>query len=245
VSDSLLGTAHHLVSALVPVPSEAPDVCGVCRSWKNPEEEFCGNCSHAQEELPYPCRTVLPISLYRKPSQLRDWLTYYKPNEERFEPEYGRILRAIVYAAWIYASDALWAVTGGWDHVVVVPSSGARAGPHPLEIELRRLNCFVVSQLLRRGSGGLGHREPSAAGYEVVADVLGRRVLVVDDVYTTGARSQSAASALATAGAKVCGILVVGRRINPDFADEAAHVWDRQQQITFRYEELFLPSLHI
>jgi hypoxanthine phosphoribosyltransferase len=49
-------------------------------------------------------------------------------------------------------------------------------------------------------------------------DIEGKRVLLLDDVYTSGASIQSAASTLALAGARVIAGVVVARFINPDFA---------------------------
>jgi hypothetical protein len=43
--------------------------------------------------------------------------------------------------------------------------------------------------------------------------------------FTTGARAQSAASALHLAGAHVVGLVPIGRVINPDFNEEAADLW--------------------
>jgi hypothetical protein len=184
----------------------------------------------------------LPISLYRKPSLLRDWLTYYKPNIEQFEPNYGTNLCAILHAVWVFARDNLEARTGGWHKVVVVPSSGDRVGIHPLEDEIAKLDEYAYCRPLRRGLGGLGHRRMNDAGFVVTKDVSGQRLLVIDDVYTTGARSQSASSALTLAGAEVVGIMVIGRRINPDFSGQAARVWDRQVAKKFSFDSLFLDA---
>ena len=47
------------------------------------------------------------------------------------------------------------------------------------------------------------------------AGLAGLPVLVFDDSVTTGARAQSAAAALRLAGARVVGILAVGRALAP------------------------------
>ncbi len=51
---------------------------------------------------------------------------------------------------------------------------------------------------------------------EVSATVRGRRALLLDDTYVSGARAQSAAAALRRAGARSVVIVVVGRVLRPD-----------------------------
>ena len=60
-------------------------------------------------------------------------------------------------------------------------------------------------------------------------------MLLLDDVFTTGARSQSAAYALEEAGAAVSAIVVVARRINLDWRPEVAEWWKRQLAIPFSW----------
>ena len=70
-------------------------------------------------------------------------------------------------------------------------------------------------------------------------NVAGKRFLLVDDVYTTGARSQSAASALQLAGGLVVAIVVIGRRINVEYNEFTERVWNRQQDQEFNFETVF------
>ena len=58
-------------------------------------------------------------------------------------------------------------------------------------------------------------------------DVAGRRLVVVDDTWVTGARARSAATALARAGARVAGIVVVGRAVDPGASTRVAAWWTR------------------
>jgi orotate phosphoribosyltransferase len=65
--------------------------------------------------------------------------------------------------------------------------------------------------------------------------ISGERILLVDDVFTTGSRAQSAASALQIAGGTVPAIMVLARRINPEFNSTASTVWHRQESIDFDF----------
>jgi orotate phosphoribosyltransferase len=86
-----------------------------------------------------------------------------------------------------------------------------------------------VSQMLIRGPGNLGFRRPAKDGYVVAQRSRNRkRALLVDDVYTTGSRLNSAAFALRDAGVEVAGAFVVARRVNTDFDPRAQALWDCQ-----------------
>jgi orotate phosphoribosyltransferase len=80
----------------------------------------------------------------------------------------------------------------------------------------------------------------SDSGFDVAENVTGKKLLLLDDVYTTGSRSQSAASALTAAGANIVGIMVIGRRVNPDYSEDAMRVWARQSAVPFRFQDLFI-----
>ena len=119
--------------------------------------------------------------------------------------------------------------------VATVPSSGAgRAswhGVHPLAGVVRdacgragrsgppeRPRLHVDPELLYRGPGRLGHLLASPDGF--LATPRSRReqgrarILVVDDLYTSGARAQSAARACARAGLTVAAIVPLGRLVD-------------------------------
>jgi predicted amidophosphoribosyltransferase len=225
---------------LIPAPRSGPDVCPVCHSWRLPACDLCSNCQQVVDTLSRPCLTVLPISLYRRPSNLRECLKYYKSDHQDLAGRYGQLVGAVLSVTFELRGQALLRLTGGWDAVVVVPSSMADKRTHPLERKLLHLGFNgQLSRPLVRTKVALSHRTMDDHAFVVREDVQGCRILLADDVYTTGARSQSASSALQSAGAKVVGILVVGRRINPSFNVHSQAVWDRQSAQSFRFEELF------
>lgn len=55
------------------------------------------------------------------------------------------------------------------------------------------------------------------SGFAIAENCSPQRVVVVDDVYTTGAGINSAAVALAGGGHDVCGAFVTACRVNPDY----------------------------
>jgi adenine/guanine phosphoribosyltransferase-like PRPP-binding protein len=81
----------------------------------------------------------------------------------------------------------------------------------------------------------MGHNVASDGGFVAHTDVRGARVLVVDDTFTTGARAQSAASALQLAGARVVAIVPIGRVIDPNHGEHAQAYWTRRVGATFDF----------
>lgn len=115
---------------------------------------------------------------------------------------------------------------GEIDGVCVVPSTKGVV-PHPLSGVYESADVGLpLLDVLVRGEGPLRHRYPHRDGFECNAEGGGRRVVVLDDVYTTGATAQSAAYALKSAGYEVLGIVVIARRINPDFTPQVRNLWE-------------------
>jgi hypothetical protein len=93
-----------------------------------------------------------------------------------------------------------------------------------------------AADILRRGPVQVGHRRADDLGFLVDADVDGARILLVDDTLTTGARVQSAASALQLAGGRVVATVVVGRVIRPEWSRESAALWRAARSRRFSFD---------
>jgi len=215
---------------MIAVPADGPDVCPMCRSWRAESFDLCNNCAQAIDDLSAPCQFVIPISLYAKPSPMRDRLTFYKDPVEADHARFPDEVAAILDRFFFEHGDRLRVRTGGWDRTCVVPSA-SRLPPHPLETALAAFRASFVQVpdvLLTRHVGEVGHRKLSDDAFRPTSDIRGSRLLILDDVYTTGARCQSAASALTLAGAEVVGIVVVARRVNRDWTEGVQALWDRQ-----------------
>ena len=71
--------------------------------------------------------------------------------------------------------------------------------------------------VLRRTAEPIGHMRPRLGAFVAgPASVEDARVLLLDDTYVSGSRSQSAAAALRSAGALAVLIVPLGRTIRPD-----------------------------
>jgi len=228
-----------LQSILVPIPHSADDVCPTCRSWRHPRWSHCSNCLEAESELSHVCGQVIPISLYRKPSALRDALTSYKSTPQSAAHQHLQLLRSILRRYMLENRRNLKGHLGGYTVACQVPSSNPRFAAHPMRgvIGDGQVLGAPLEGLLERASGPLGHRRMSDSAFRTTKEVSQHRVLLVDDVFTTGASAQSAASALTLSGATVVGILVIARRVDPEFNQTAQDVWDRQADIPYSFRD--------
>jgi hypothetical protein len=117
---------------------------------------------------------------------------------------------------------------GGAGLVLPVPSS-SRPGQASLEL-VPGLADLAESTLgtraswstpvLRRSRGEIGHMRPNVGAFvvppELVPSIVGSRILLLDDIYVSGSRAQSAASVLRRSGARSVLIVPLGRAVRPD-----------------------------
>jgi predicted amidophosphoribosyltransferase len=119
------------------------------------------------------------------------------------------------------------ALNGAPDVVVPVPSTHRPDGPplaHAEGISRLVMASFGPAtglvNLLTRGSAPMGHMRPHPDGFSVPPHCRRRvgaaRVLLLDDTYVSGARSQSAAAALRSSGARSVVVLPLARLVRPD-----------------------------
>lgn len=216
-------------TAFVRPPLPGPDVCGVCRDWKALASTQCDNCINNANLLGAPSVHVHALTLYSRASPIRDLLTGYKNpqcSSQRLahKAKIAQVLRTLL--------SQLHDQRLRWNAICIVPSTNTDRS-HPLHVITNRSidHRGLLIAPLQRGPIQLGHRRPHPDGYTTTARLDGRRVLILDDVYTTGARSQSAAHTLSHAGATITAIAVIGRRINPHATPELAE-WSRRHGLT-------------
>lgn len=220
-------------AALTMPPRESSDVCGTCRSWRSRDYSVCWNCQMAIDEFGM-ATPVLPVTLYEKPSELREWVTFYKSSRGDLVAQYAQLLRRTLDQFLEVYEAAIQEDFGPFDYATPVPSAGSAEGAVSGLFGSSSSQLAPLRQSLRFASGALAKPATyDSSWFSVAQDVRGKRIVVVDDVYTSGARAQSAAAALRQNGAEVPLIVVIARRINPDFAPEATAVWQRQAAIGY------------
>jgi hypothetical protein len=171
------------------------------------------------------CPVVVPVGLYRTGDRLHTVLRGYKDApavaaRRHFSSRLGTYLSAFMEAHGTCVAEAAGST---WDGVAVVPSSrrtrprrlSAPRPEHPLESVVRAVPPLagVMRIGMEPGPGSADHLVPDPGAFEVSGEARGRRVLLVDDAWVTGARMRSAAAALGAAGAEVVAMVVAGRAV--------------------------------
>lgn len=224
-----------LQPALVPVPRGGN---GFCRTCHRPCSTYnvCLSCHRVENTVSAPCRNVIPVSLMDKDTQLYETLKSYKGPVGSTSRRLAR-MRTIGLLARFLRDHGGCVAPAGWDTVTHVPStSGRHPGIHPIVQILSMYSPLknVYADLLTTGPGNIERRLGADDGYLVRSTARDKRVLIVDDTWTTGAHAQSAASALTLAGATVVGIVPIGRLIDPNF--DGAAWWKTQRNQRFDFD---------
>ena len=205
---------RRLKPELVPVAAPRRGICcETCRSGVGPGYNRCGPCNRT--DVP----PVLPLSISVHGRGLHRRLRNYKDATAKAERrEFSLDLAAMLYLFLERHSDCL----GGMpDIVVTVPSMDRDA--------LRSVIKRLPSLRDRRLSALRAVDSKTEQRYEVdeVASqrIAGRRVLLLDDTFTSGRSITAAYRALTSAGAKIVGPLVIGRHFYPDY-ETSVELWD-------------------
>lgn len=240
MNDDLIAVSDALAPELIPMPADAADVCPLCRSGRTRPDQLCFSCERTTTQVARPCSLVIPISYYATPSELRERMHNYKQHEfAEVRAEESRNVSAILARYVAEHRDALVESFGSWDRVVAVPSTHHDDAP-ALQSAVEANFPDVVGTFERpliRGGGEMGFNRAAEDGFEAAsaAEIAGRRLLLIDDTYTTGARLHSAHHALVSAGAVVSAAIVVTRKINPDARYGSDALWQRQTALPFSF----------
>lgn len=221
---------YHAQLVWVP-PAWHGGICDICHNAPNPGFPTCYSCDQVVSRVSQPVTRVLPVSLCPAGSQLYHVLRSYKNTA----PQLTARVAALVGRFYQHHELCLLNGAPGFDALTVVPSTTGRPGEHPLAGALKMLRPLGhrYEQLLLPGPESCSHNDPSDRAFTPTAEVAGRTVLLVDDLYTSGARLHSAASALSLAGAHVPSALVAGRFLRPKHDERAAALLEHARQQPF------------
>ena len=207
-------------------PSGTPDgraasrPCRLCGRTSTGLHPVCFCCRLTARQLGLPLVPTVVTTEYRLGDEAHLRLRGYKDAVHHVERDHHR--RALAEGLDRWLADHVELLAGGlgrWDVATPVPSTH-RPGPAPVGRLIDDVPGLAGCRLdlLGRGRSVPRHLAARRDGFVPLPGVdrralEGRRVLVVDDSVTTGARSQSAAAALRLAGARVVGVLAIGRAL--------------------------------
>jgi predicted amidophosphoribosyltransferase len=216
-------------------PLHGPGVCGICRGPARARSDFCWCCRKVCSvlgESPGSMPRVVPMVVFRPGDSWNLVLRRYKDAPVVAARRYfANLLAAEIQCFFDVHGDCIRRQTAGFGAYCVVPTSRPQpraTSPHPLEVVLAGVSAFTRLDTVRLSpSKPAHHLQPDAEAFVPAdaADVAGRRVLVVDDSWVTGARALSAVAALRSAGALVAGVVVVGRSVDPSASLRSMSWW--------------------
>lgn len=201
----------------LPVPLPGPGVCTVCRA-NSTTYARCYSCNQIAKALElgttYPVPEVLPLGLAVKKSPLALALWNYKRSTSQSE----RIAATAELVAFIDERlPHLMEHIGHVDTVTFVPSRKSRGNPvESLLEETEWCSSTWVEDTLEVLDTDLDTHIPDENRFNA-RDVSDEHVLLIDDTFTRGATSLSAARALYEAGAGKVTIVVLGRHADLDW----------------------------
>lgn len=246
-SEKLLESLSTLATPqLIAPPVDASGVCSGCRSACEVATTECESCESVRESLGLrELVPVFPITLYEKPSLVRDWLSFYKPGSDELVWDYSVFLAAILHRYFKRNKRSFIEAFGEIGGVCTVPSSRFRP-PQILEATITdaRLPWPILSALeIQDGSPFERNKGNVSAFVATSEDLQGKRLVIIDDVYTTGAHAQSAAQALIREGATPLFICAIGRRVNAHYSEMSASLLRSQSELAFDYSDPRLGDL--
>ena len=205
-----------------------PSKCVLCGKLLQEEEtDFCGQCRVEAPVCPVNSRKKLPfldswLGVWYYEDSVRHSLLRYKFHGKRsYAAAYGRVLamklqqehpEGFDVLTWVPISG-LRKFTRGYDQVELL----ARVVAEELGIPCRPLLKKVRHNKPQSGITGDAHRRANVLGVYRVENpeqVKDRKILLLDDIITTGATVGECARVLLTAGAKEihCGAVAIARR---------------------------------
>jgi hypothetical protein len=208
---------------LLPVLPRGQGVCSECKTSVTGTWRRCRACNTAAQELPHLADAIGLVSLAPKSDQLDHELRYYKSDStfpSRKTTESG--LSAVLWR-WLKTHETCVATRAGateFPIVTTIPSTKGRRH-HPLR-EMVQTRIGVTRDRYKsilepnRDFPEDRDRDFSTDRFFLSQAVpLGVPVLIIDDTFTSGSRTQSAAALLKSTGSGPVGVVCIGRHFVP------------------------------
>lgn len=229
------------------VPAARPGVCRICHTGTEGSSPICVVCLRTTQGLYRHTEHVVPISLCVRDG---DGAQLHAIVARRKDPP-GNVRRVPFLAATVARfhqahTACLEGLAGGpFTLVTTLPSTRLDRPievfhPMPAVVDMVAALRDLHRPVLMAGDGAaaekLARRRPDERAFQVMGRVDGARVLLVDDLFVSGAHVQSAASALYRAGARSVVALVVARLVFPASNENTARLWAEASAERFSFD---------
>lgn len=200
-------------------PRHGSGICPRCLNLTDSSDGLCRACGTIEQHL----AAVVPISYSVGGEWLHRVIASYKRDADPSVPDAVATL-AEIYERFLAVHERCIAGATGVDHFEVVTSlpssSTGRDARHPLSTIVGRLVGTTrerYERLLLPQPARRVQRRFDPARFAVTRQLTGESVLLIDDMWTSGASAESAAAALQAAGARTVAAVVIARHINRGF----------------------------
>jgi predicted amidophosphoribosyltransferase len=204
-------------------PRQGVGVCQICFNLIGPGRAYCRACNAMENNLD----VLAPISYSVSGGRLHREIAAYKRDAEPFVRHAVSDLAAML-ERFLSAHELCVGRGERFDVVTTVPSSDPWRDQYH---QLRRIVAELVpavsarhQRLLVPSGIAAEPRSFDSRRYQAVESLSGQRVLLIDDMWTTGASAQSAAAVLLDARASYIAGVVIGRHLNREYADNQARL---------------------
>jgi predicted amidophosphoribosyltransferase len=193
--------------------------CATCTTPIPSDAERCRTCTQRLGTTGI-ADLVVPLTYAVAGAPSHELVRDYKDD---FDPavraRLSRVLEQLLFCAVVLHQNCIEHRIGrAIDRRLVIPSLSGRTGVHPLAAIATRMNAHTPTPALQRGAGATGERVVSGEQFRLHprdTDLRGEHVLLLDDTWTSGSRTQSAALTLRRHGAAHVSVLVIGRYLKP------------------------------
>lgn len=192
----------------------------------------CAKC-HQDASIAGVADVVVPLAYVMARSQSGLMMRQYKDDSSpQVRATHSAVISRLLYLGIARHQRCVEAVVGQpVSRRLAIPSSAGRGGEHPFVAMARVMNAVdATPQLVPRPDSVCGDREVSPARFTVSPAGTrfdGQHVMLLDDTWTSGSRTQSAAVLLRQHGAGRVSVMTIARWIEPGWGDNQAFIRER------------------
>jgi phosphoribosylpyrophosphate synthetase len=219
--------------------------CAVCGTPIQSEYTYCATCN-GNRYTNGVADLVVPLVYCVETKQSYEVFRGYKDHAvASVRDGHMWILERLLYLGIIHHNRCIERRIGAKiDAYVAVPSLSGRKTPHPFVEKTAQFGLIDDSLCLVAAPNATSARVVAASQFHVLpegVDLTGQHIVVLDDTWTRGSRTQSATLALRKHGAKYVTILTMARYLVPttNYANNDAFIKKRLQGTD--YDPLICP----